>query len=867
MSASRDWDRIAELFERLREFLPEERQSFLDKLAQNDPQLAATLSRMLAAEDGKPGILDRGSEVAEALLDPDPSDRPPERIGPYRIIRLLGEGGMGRVYLAELESVGGRVALKVLRDAWVSPQRRTLFAAEQRALAQLNHPGIAQLHQVGVLGDGTPWFAMEYVEGTTITEYAQDQALPVADRLRLVAAVCRAVQHAHAHAIIHRDIKPSNVMVRSDGTVVLLDFGIAKQLDDPVGSEITRTGMRMLTPAYAAPEQFTGGPIDVRSDIHAIGVLLYKLLTGRLPWDSAQERSTDPLSLRKGEVVRPSRFVGEPGAASGRADWHELDVLVMAAMHQDRERRYSSAEALARDIDHYLNSRPLEARPDTATYRFRRLLRRRWRETAVLAGLVVLVAALSGTYAVNLTRARDRALAEAARTQRIQAFMLGLFTGGDSAAGPADTLTVRALIHRGEREAASLNGEPAVRAELWQTLGQIQAQLGNFSQGDSLLRASLAERKRLFGDNNIEVARSQLALGQLRTRQARYPQADSLINAAVAYGETNLPVDHPLRISSLAALARLQEDQGKLDSASSNEERVLQLLGSKDTTNIEYADALVALASTAFYAGRLEQSDSLNRRALAIYRNHRNDNHPSVADVLINLGAIQFEHGEYDVAEQYDRQALQRIRSWYGEDNPETASALTLLGRALTFQKKSAEADTVLKESMRILVKTLGPNHPDVASASNTLGVLAFTAGRYDEAEHYFKRNAEIYRSIYGPRHWLIGIADANLGSVALNRGDNRTAEQYFREAISQATEGQGADHLNTAIAWVKLGRSLLRQQRYREAVDASRKGYDLLTKRESPPQGFVDAARKDLAAAYGKLGDNAQAEAFEVQP
>src|SRR5688572_3584109 len=299
---------------------------------------------------------------------------------------MLGEGGMGVVYLAERGDLGSKAAIKIRRDAWLSPARRERFAVEQRTLAQLNHPSIARLYDADTLPDGTPWFVMEYVEGVPLTAFCDTHASTIPERLRLFRDVCEAVQHAHRHAIIHRDLKPSNILVTQDGTGKLLDFGIAKQLESLEGSEVTRTGLRPMTPAYAAPEQVSAGRLGIHTDVYSLGVVLYELLVGRLPFDVAQ---TTPSELERliveQEPERPSVAarrtpalpVGSSRAQSAsKPQWADLDVLCLTAMHKDPARRYASVEALIRDVDHYLTGEPLEARPDSLRYRTSKFVRR-----------------------------------------------------------------------------------------------------------------------------------------------------------------------------------------------------------------------------------------------------------------------------------------------------------------------------------------------------------------------------------------------------------------------------------------------------------------------------------------------------------
>ena len=335
-------------------------------------------------------------------MSADPSIAGGARFGPYRIIGTLGEGGMGVVHLGVRDDLGSRAAIKILRDASLSPARRERFALEQRTLANLNHPAIARLLDADVLPDGTPWFAMEVVEGATLTEHCRERSASPEERLRLFRTVCEAVQHAHSHLVVHRDLKPSNIMVTADGAVKLLDFGIAKQLDSlDLGGDLTRTGLRLMTPAYAAPEQLTTGRAGVASDVYSLGVVLYELLTGGLPFDLADKTPGAIERLITGqEPVWPSAAARGRPDTPGRGAWADLDVLILKAMHKDPARRYATVEALIRDLDHFMQGEPLEARPDSLSYRTGKFLRRHRRAAGaaalVLGTLVAVVTVYTG---------------------------------------------------------------------------------------------------------------------------------------------------------------------------------------------------------------------------------------------------------------------------------------------------------------------------------------------------------------------------------------------------------------------------------------------------------------------------------------
>lgn len=356
--------------------------------------------------------------------------------------------------------------------------------------------------------------------------------------------------------MIHRDLKPSNILVRADGRVRLLDFGIAKQLDSfDAATDQTRTGLRLMTPAYAAPEQIRGERVGIYTDVYALGVLLYELLAGKLPFD---------LSTRSPGEVEATILEKAPEKPTASAD---LDVLCLTAMHKEPERQYCSVDALIRDVDHYLKGEPLDAQPDTLRYRAGKFVRRNRRAVAAAALVFMVGAGLVVFFTVRLAIARNAALAEAARTQRIQRFMLSLFDGGDKEAGPADNLRVVSLLDRGVQEAQTLKNEPAVQAELYQTLGSIYQKLGKLDRADSLLRAGLDQRRSLFGKDqfggdHIEVADSLVALGLLRLDQAQLPEAERFVREGLAMDRRRLPPNHPAILKATTALGRVLEERG-----------------------------------------------------------------------------------------------------------------------------------------------------------------------------------------------------------------------------------------------------------------------------------------------------------------
>ena len=866
MDAAR-WERVQQAFHDALDRPAGARRAFVADACADDPELAEEVLSLLEADDDVPPVLEQDlATVARAVLrDGIPPGLLETPFGPYRIQGILGEGGMGVVYLARREDLQSVAAIKILRDAWLSPARRERFAGEQRTLAQLNHPSIARLYDADTLPDGTPWFVMEYVEGMPLTDYCREHALSVRDRVTLFRAVCEAVQHAHHHAVIHRDLKPSNIMVTADGSVKLLDFGIAKHLVDlEVPEDQTRTALRLMTPAYAAPEQIRGEQVGMYTDVYALGIILYELLTDRLPFDLSRHTPREVETIiAEHEPVRPSAVARRLGSASAGAAWPDLDVLCLTAMHKDPVRRYRSVEALIRDVDHYLAGQPLDARPDTVRYRISKFIRRNRGPVTAAAAVLAAIVALTAFYTVRLKTARDAALAEAARSQRMQAFTLNLFRGGDEAVGPAESLRVISLLDRGVEEARSLDREPLVQAELRYTLGGLYERLGNFSRADTLLRASLEERQRLLGDGDTDVGEGLIALGMLRMDQAQLEEAEQLVRRGTAIVTRNEPPASPRVVRAQAALGRVLQERGDYDESIRILEEVVQARKQEGPPSPELLSAMAELANTHFYAGHYDTCDSINLDVLSLTRTLHGERHPLVAEVYINLGATQSERGNYAAAEQEYRRALDISLPWYGEDHPMTASHLTMLGRALVFEEKLDAGKEELLRALAIRERVFGPDHPQVASTINELGNIAIRQDSLTAAEQYYSRMMGIYRRAYNDQHYLIGTAASNLGGVHLARKDYRRAQELYRDAVRRFTETQGADHINTGIARIKLGRSLIRDRQFAEGASESLRGYEIVTREATPGVSFLRAARRDLIIAYDSMGNKEGAARF----
>ena len=807
------------------------------------------------------------SSSKEVSAVTDPAEAIGVAIGPYEIIDVLGEGGMGIVYLAEQsEPIRRRVALKLIKLGMDTREVVTRFESERQALALMDHPNIAMVHEAGVTLDGRPYFVMEYVDGLPLTTFCERHELSLRRRLELFRRVCSAVQHAHRQALIHRDLKPSNIFAIAGGqgaeaSIKLLDFGIAKQIDEGRSQSLTATAFGIMTPAYAAPEQLRGHTVGVGTDVYSLGVVLYELLTGSLPFDFTEQTPFEAAeTVISREPLRPSAkgFT----FSAGRRAWADLDVLCLTAMHKDPERRYATVEALGRDVDHYLCNEPLEARPDSVRYRLGKFVRRNFRAVSTAAAVLSAVVALVAFYTVRLSAARDAALAEAARTQRVQRFMLGLFEGGDDFAGPEEGLQVETLIEQGVREARVLDGEPLIQAELYQTLGEVYHKMSDFDAADEMLQLALRQRRSLLGNGHPDVAQSLMALALLGSDRETYEDAERLAREALEIAGTAVPEEHPLYAESLGALGHVLGSRGEYEQAIVYLEQAFDLQERRDDTEGLMA-TLGMLADNHFYKGDYEGSDRLNRRLLALVEENLGTSHPSYASVMINLASSRRWLGYLEEAEQLYRDALPINESYHGRDHPATASNLNLIGAVLTDQEKYDEARVYLDEALAVRTKVFGPNHTRTARTVNQLARAQLAGGDLDAAETSFLREYEIYVTAVGPEHPWTATAMSNMASIHYRREEWEKAEEVMRRSLAIYVAALDPGHVDIAIGRIKLGRLLAGLERYPEAAEELTAGYDLLTAQANPSMSWRELARKELVAVWEALGDEARAAGF----
>jgi serine/threonine-protein kinase len=791
--------------------------------------------------------------LADRVLDTYPDPVPFDDFGPYRILESIGKGGMGEVFLAQDEASGRRVAVKFLRDYWAEPDLRSRFSREVKTHARLEHPFIARLYEAGIHPCGTPYFAMEYVEGKPLDEYCRTRQCSFEERTRLFRSICEAVQYAHGRAVIHLDLKPSNILVKEDGTPKLLDFGIARHLerfDEPVKQ--TQTFVR-FTPAYAAPEQIRREAVGTHTDVYTLGVVLYELIAQKAPYDFTEctPAEAEAMIARTQEEEKPSAAASR--IAIKKSARKDLDILCLTAMKKDAARRYGSVLELMQDIDRYLGNEPLKARPDTLGYRASKFIHRNGRALFVSAAMLLLAVGLTGFYTVRLANARDAALTQTARAMRIQRFMLSMFAGVEDSA-PSEDLRVTTILERGVQQMRMLKTEPVDQAALYQTLASIYQQLGQLDRADSLFQAGLKISRSNSGPDSQEVADSLVGLGMLRIDQAKFADAERLIREALAIYKRKLPAGNPAAARALTALGSVLEHRGDYAGAVQILQQAVQLQSRPPVETADLVESLTYLSNSQHLLGQNAAAYPMARRVLDLDRQSYGERHPRIAEDLSNVGQILEDLGKYAKAEQDERRALDIVRAWYGKDHIETALLSEALAKTLVQEHKYAEAEALLRPALSIQERHLGKNHPFVALALNFLGVIALKRGNLDDAESDFRRMKQIYESLYGENNSHTAAALSRFGELCLARKQYLQAERFFRQSVQGFTKTLSAGNVKTAIARIELGGVLVHEQRYREAEEELLAGYRIVTNENTfSPETAMDA-RRNLVAVYEAL-------------
>lgn len=861
------WNRLEQLFYAALELDPADRAAFLDQACGDDSGLRKEVESLLESAGQTFGFLQKPIERAATGVALKSVG---QRVGPYELIGLLGEGGMGEVYLAVRADklYEQEVAIKLMRPGLKQAQAMLVrFSAERQILANLNHPNIARLLDAGITIDDAPYLVMEYVKGIPIDDFCHDRKLNTNDRLKLFRAVCGAVEYAHKNLVVHRDIKPANILVTPEGVPKLLDFGIAKLLNPELGEQLlTQTADRMLTPEYASPEQIRGEQITTATDVYALGVLLYELLTGRRPFLLLSKNPLEVFQIVCEQEPEPPSLATRADSSLGAHDLArrlsgDLDNIVLMAMRKEPVRRYASVSALSADVQAYLKGYPVRARTDTWSYRSSKFVRRH--KATVFAGIFTLVALLVFSIGMGImARQANRARRTAERETQ---FLNSIFQASTPDQARGKQVMARDLLDQGaKRIDAELAGQPDLQATMLDNVGRAYTALGLFAQAEPLLQRAYDLRRKTSGDESLETAASLDSLATTIRLQDQYQKAEPLFRRALAIREKKLGRNDPLLGESLANLGECLYWEDHIAEAEPLLRRSLQIqrtLESKNILDENSADAsMVYLAWVLERKGNYSEAAGLLREAVDLDKRTKGADSPDYLNSLHNYAGALIDAGDFNAAEEADRQVLALREKISGPEHPDLYYPLNNLGYIMIEKGEWAEAVPFLQRGYEIRHK-MPHSEISVATALNNLGRAMQEKGDYAEAERYLTTALALVQKANPRPNMRQAAITSNLGLLAFDKGDYAAAEQYQLKAVEMRRSLGGEDHPEVASSLIEVAEIKVFQGDPKAAEPMLRKALEIREKKFNAEHPAIIAAEVRLGEALTLEGHPEQAE------
>lgn len=887
---SQRWEIIQKLFEASLELPLEDRHDFLVKESDGDQDLIDRVEALLRADESDDDTMLSTSAIGY-LNDADAGDD--MVLGPYRIIEILGKGGMGIVYLAE--RIDGqfeqRVALKVIKKGLDSESVLRRFNQERQILARLNHPNIAKLLDGGMSPDGRPYFALEYIEGRPIVKYADQHRLNVADRLKLFQAVCKAVHYAHQNLVVHRDLKPSNILVTEDGIVKLLDFGISKILnDDSDEALITKTGQMLLTPSYASPEQIKEETVTTTTDIYSLGVILYELLAGRRPFATTRSAAEIKALVLSKDPTRPSDAVSEttlinaetgntssPSSISSHRSTTEnglkrtlsgdLDNIVLMALRKNPIRRYQSAEVFQQDIERHLQGKTVSARKETTGYRFQKFAKRH--RTGLFASVAAIFAFLTMTifYVSSISEQRDKALAEQLKTEETVNFVTGLFYNSDPNISKGEDITAREMLLRGsDKIDDELSDQPEIQRSLRMVIGEIFLDIGMEDDAEKLLQKSLDQvMEGLDGNPSGELAEAYTLLGIAKSDLGKFDESEILFSKAQKirrnlFGEVSFEF-----AESTQNLASHFQDQGEYHLADSLYKRVLEInrqLYPDGDPNL--TESMTDLGAFLRLNDQDEEAEKLLREALEIQKEIYDGRHLEIASTQKSLASVLRAKKEYDEAEILYWDALATRRQLLGNNHTAVANILDSHSKLKSYIGQDDSTLIFQAESLKIMENIFGdePNGR-VAPYYNNYGMLLKDLGKLDEALEYLKKAISILELTSDPDNLNKSYPLTGIGNIYRGQGRLSESEEHLREAIRLREMHMKPGHRHLMDSKSDLGSTLMGMGRLREGESQLLEAYQVFEESRGVDDYRTQKAINRLRRLYQLKKDQENEEKF----
>jgi len=754
-------------------------------------------------------------------------------IGQYRLIQLLGHGGMGEVWLADQrQPVQRRVAIKLIKAGMDTHEVVARFESERQALARMDHPAIAKVFDAGSTAEGRPFFAMEYVKGIPITAYCDAHKLTTRQRLELFMHVCDAVQHAHQKAILHRDLKPSNILVGEiDGHPAprIIDFGVAKATTPGLDGDslFTRAGTIIGTPGYMSPEQAdsAGVDVDTRTDVYSLGVILYELLVGALPIDfSSTPIEQIQRKLREEDAPRPSTKLRTQHDKSSEAaekrgtDFStlerqlrgDLDAIALKALEKDRARRYATPADLASDIGRYLRHEPVLARPAGVWYLARKYIRRNRVGVGVGATAALLLIAFGVAQTLELRRVRR----ERDRADRVTEFMTDMFKVSDPSEARGNDIRAREILDKASDDIdKGLAQDPELQAQMMDVMGNVYQSLGLYAKSESLLRRSVEIRRRTLGPDHPDTLKSMFDLASVLNEDSKYSEADKLARQTLDIRRRVLGPQNRDTLEAMSRLAYVTQNEGRYAPAEKMDRDILAIAKRKFGPGDKlYQDTLTQLAIVFAYQGKFSDSESTFRELLKLERQKLPPDSPRVLDDTANLASVLLDEGHYAEAEKLYREVLPTLQRIRGPDHPRTLLVQGNLALALHNEKRDAEAEKLFRQTLAIKRKKLGPEHRSTLVTVGNLADVLTAEGKYAEAEQLVRQNLAAEQRTLGPDHTDTLATMLGLAELLKKEKHYSESEAVYLQTLDGLRRAVGPNHPDTAGAAYELATVLARE-------------------------------------------------------
>jgi eukaryotic-like serine/threonine-protein kinase len=842
-------EKIGQIFIQAIELEEAERLDFIRSECEGDEAMAQEVLSLVKAHASE-SILDRtlDSYRKSVVYEASSESLKGERVGKYRVIREIGHGGMGSVYLAERDDgeFERKVALKFLKNRFATPDQIARFKRERTILAALSHEHIAQLLDAGVTRFGQPWFVMELIDGLPITEYCDKKQLTLKERIELFLNVCGAVQYAHQKLVIHRDLKPANILVSAKGSVKLLDFGIAKITDEseiPADRIHTREGLLPFTPVYASPEQAAGDMITTSSDLYQLGVILYELLTGFRPYEltgnspAEIERTicerppADPASHFSGAILQSEKMLMIESVCRNRSTElnrlrrdlkGDLNAILLKAIRKEPGRRYGSAGQMAEDLQRHLQGKPVQAHADSGFYRFKKFLKRHPAESAsaAITLLVLIVYLFSVTWHSAQTRAAlEKAETEAAKSEQVVGFLMGMFEAGDPFEGEGGAVTAAAILERGLSQAESLDEQPEVQAQMYDVIGRVWYSLGEYQHAYPVL-----EQARLLREGSVNSEKHTLA--------------DTYYNLA----------------SAMHHLGRFRESHELYQKALQIYENL------PDYQSAEYAGSLYAIADMSAVRGQYERSASMHQHALQMRNDLWGEVHPEIVASYLGLGRAYYLSGNHTAAFEKIELADRVMGQIYSNDHPAYADLYELRGRTYQALGETEPALDHYLKALQIRKSVLGDDHIDTGISRKNLADFYFSEGKFDPAEELYSN----LLSTLNEESPLYRPVTQALASLYVKTGALEKAEPLYRKTVLLLQDHLNDHHPRLLNARIEYGSVLVQLSQFEQAETIFTETLKRLTEQgtDAPPD-LKNKVLSELVDLYEKRGLYQQADEY----